>query len=84
MRRHLNTLYITIDGNFKLYMYRKNNNQSEKSLWNGAGVMSRQDEVDAHVRAHGNVRIEVRSRFDGLRLRLTGKIRKGNAANSKR
>ena len=52
-------MYLTIDGNFKLYMYKKKNNQSSMSLWNGAGAMCPQGELDEHVRKNGGVKIEV-------------------------
>ena len=52
-----------MDGNFKLINLGKNNDLSDKSLWNGRGYFRKQMEFNAHMQEHRNLKGEVRRIF---------------------
>ena len=57
--RHLKTLFLCMDGNFKLRNVAKNNNALDRSLWRGQGFLCSKADIDAHVTEFGNITVEV-------------------------
>lgn len=61
--RHLDTLFLCTDGNFKLINLTKKNNAQERSLWDGRGYLCAKLAVDAHANKFDNIHIEVSCLF---------------------
>lgn len=58
-RRHLNSIFLMMDGNFKLINLEKKNNKLDESLWAGRGYFRSRSDVDAHMEKHYDLKVEV-------------------------
>lgn len=58
--RHLRTIFLAMDGNFKLINLEKKNNLNDPSLWNGQGYFRAREPMEEHMKKHYNIKVEVR------------------------
>ena len=56
---HLRTIFLMMDGNFKLINLTKLNNQAEPSLWDGRGFFRAREALEAHYKEFKDMKIEV-------------------------
>ena len=59
LHRHLRSLFLAMDGNFKLINLQKKNNLNDPSLWNGRGFFRAREALESHMKEFSNIRVEV-------------------------